>query len=152
MTNLAVEFSDGILFERLFNCLYDEHLNCMLEPSALYETRLLNWNRINVCICFNYLQQKFYFMEPTMKALAKGNSLEVTMKAIKTLIDTHQNDYSEAVIADTSGIKDIADQLTTSKALFGVNEATGEFQGALPEYKGRAAQFEYLLTMENPMP
>ena len=102
--NLAAEFSDGILFEKLFNLLYDENLDSKLSPSNLYETRLLNWNRINVTICFNFLQQKFYFMEPTMKALAKGNNMEVTMKAIKTLIDTHQNDYSEAVIADTSGI------------------------------------------------
>ena len=28
--NFAAEFSDGILFERLFNLVYDEKVNCKL--------------------------------------------------------------------------------------------------------------------------
>ena len=50
------EFADGILFQRLFNIMYDEQIDCKLKPSALVEDRLLNWNRINSIICFNYLQ------------------------------------------------------------------------------------------------
>ena len=51
----AVEFCDGILFERLFNLVYDEKIDCKLKTSALVEDRLLNWNKINSNICFNYL-------------------------------------------------------------------------------------------------
>ena len=43
----APEFADGILFERLFNLMYDEKINCRLTPSAIFEDRLLNWSRIN---------------------------------------------------------------------------------------------------------
>ena len=53
--NFAKEFADGILFERLFNIMYDEKIDCKLGQSALVEDRLLNWNRINCVICFNYL-------------------------------------------------------------------------------------------------
>ena len=73
VTKLATEFADGIRFQELFNLLYDEKIDCKLVTSAIWETRLTNWNRINANICFNYLQQKFYLMEPTMIALAKGN-------------------------------------------------------------------------------
>ncbi len=53
----AKEFSDGskwpgpdpcaVLFQLLFNLMYDEKIDCKLKPSALVEDRLLNWNRIN---------------------------------------------------------------------------------------------------------
>ena len=43
----ATEFADGILFERLFNLMYDEHIDCKLTPSKLFEDRLTNWSRIN---------------------------------------------------------------------------------------------------------
>ena len=43
----APEFADGILFERLFNLMYDENINCRLTSSILFEDRLLNWSRIN---------------------------------------------------------------------------------------------------------
>ena len=62
--NLAMDFSDGFLFQELFNILYDENINCCLEgvpdgPNAKlpYETKVLNWNKINAGICFNYFQQ-----------------------------------------------------------------------------------------------
>ncbi len=45
--NFAKEFSDGILFEQLFNILYDEKIDCKLKPSALIDDRLNNWSRIN---------------------------------------------------------------------------------------------------------
>ena len=46
----------------------------MLKKSAVYDEKLLNWNRINATICFNYFQQAFYLVSPTMKSLAKGNN------------------------------------------------------------------------------
>lgn len=59
--NLAADFSDGFLFQELFNILYDEKINCCLEgvkdaPNSKlpYETKVLNWNKINAGICFNY--------------------------------------------------------------------------------------------------
>lgn len=61
--NLPVDFSDGFLFQELFNILYDENIDCCLEgvkdgpnPKMPYETRVLNWNKINAGICFNYFQ------------------------------------------------------------------------------------------------
>jgi hypothetical protein len=53
--NFPQEFSDGILFQSLFNILYDENINCKLEKSGIPDQRVLNWNRINAMICFNYL-------------------------------------------------------------------------------------------------
>ena len=45
--NFAKEFADGILFELLFNIMYDEKINCRLVPSAIIEDRILNWSKIN---------------------------------------------------------------------------------------------------------
>ena len=56
VTNFAQEFSDGALFQTLFNILYEENINCRLSTSKLEEDKLLNWNRLNAKICFNYLQ------------------------------------------------------------------------------------------------
>ena len=59
--NLAVDFSDGFLFQELFNILYDETVDCCLDgvadgpnPRMPYEQKVLNWNKINAGICFNY--------------------------------------------------------------------------------------------------
>jgi hypothetical protein len=43
----AREFSDGIMYQNVFNALFDEQIDCHLKPSALVDERLLNWNRIN---------------------------------------------------------------------------------------------------------
>ena len=51
----GAEFADGILFQLLFNLMYDEHVDCKLQSSGDPEMRLMNWNRINQVICFNYL-------------------------------------------------------------------------------------------------
>ena len=53
--SFAKEFADGVLFQLLFNLVYDEKIDCKLRQSALIEDRLLNWSRINSMICFNYL-------------------------------------------------------------------------------------------------
>ena len=118
----AAEFSDGILFQLLFNLMYDEHINCNLKPSALVEDRLLNWNRINSMICFNYLQQRFYLVEPTMKSLAQGKNSDAIFTLIKVLINTQQEDYALALQGDTSGINDICSQIETERQLFGDDE------------------------------
>jgi hypothetical protein len=79
--NLAQDFSDGFLFQELFNILYDEKIDCCLtgnkdgpNPNLPYETRVLNWNKINAGICFNYFQQQFFFVQGTMMTLARGKS------------------------------------------------------------------------------
>ena len=43
----AAEFADGIKFQRLFNLIYDEKIDCRLSPSADPNMRILNWNKIN---------------------------------------------------------------------------------------------------------
>lgn len=55
--NFPKEFSDGsktfkslifiVLFQTLFNILYDEKVDCKLEKSNLVESKMLNWNKIN---------------------------------------------------------------------------------------------------------
>ena len=116
------EFADGSRFQLLFNLMYDEKIDCKLFPSALVEDRLLNWNRINSIICFNYLQQRFYLVKGTMKELAKGNSSEPILRLIKVLINTQQEDYQEAVQGDTGAIEDIADHLETERQVYAAQE------------------------------
>ena len=54
--SFAKEFADGVQFQLLFNLVYDEQIDCKIKPTTVPEDRLLNWNRINTNICFNYLQ------------------------------------------------------------------------------------------------
>ena len=108
VTNFAAEFSDGALFVKLFNILYGTNINCMLSKSTLFDDKLLNWNRINACICFNYLQQRFYLVEPTMKTLAKGKSSLAVIKLIKVLLNESQANYGDT---DSAAVKEIADVL-----------------------------------------
>lgn len=54
--NFAKDFADGILFEKLFNILYDERVDCKLTKSTTLDVKMQNWNKINASICFNYLQ------------------------------------------------------------------------------------------------
>lgn len=88
VNKFASDFADGILFQHVFNILFDEQIDCKLRSSELIEDRMLNWNRINSIICFNYLQQKFYLVEPTMKALAQGKSSDSIFKLLKVVIST----------------------------------------------------------------
>lgn len=86
------------MFEKLFNLLFDENIDCKLKPNNLVEQRILNWSKINCkflnfwfcseIICFNYLQQRFYLVEPTMKSLAKGTSSDCIFKLLKVTIST----------------------------------------------------------------
>ena len=93
--------------------MYDEKIDCKLAPSILVEDRILNWNRINSQICFNYMQQRFYLVRETMNGLAKGKKSMFIFKLIKVLLNTQQEDYAEAVRADTTNIMDITDQIET---------------------------------------
>lgn len=47
-------------------------------------------NFIIAQICFNYLQQQFYLVTPSMKALAKGKNEEVVLKLLKNLVGSTQ--------------------------------------------------------------
>ena len=59
-------------------------------------------------ICFNYLQQQFYLVTPSMKALAKGKNEEVILKLLKNLVGATQGNFHETFL-DDEGIRDIAD-------------------------------------------
>ena len=64
-------------------------------------------------ICFNYLQQKFYLVEPTMKSLAKGQNSDPIFKLIKVLISVQQQDYEQALGGDINALGDISDKIET---------------------------------------
>ena len=72
---------------------------------------MLNWNRINAVICFNYLQQEFYLVSPTMKTLAQGKSQKTILKLLRILINTSQSNFGDLHLDDTC-IRDIADIIT----------------------------------------
>lgn len=74
----------------------------------MVDDRVLNWNRVNSKICFNYLQQEFYLTEPTMKALAGGKNQTAILKVLRVLISTCQGNYGDSNISDEY-IRDIAD-------------------------------------------
>ena len=67
-------FNDNIglkvLFLALFNYLFDEKVDLKLSTIDTAETRMINWNKINAIICFNFMQQKFILIASTMQALA----------------------------------------------------------------------------------
>jgi len=44
-----------VLYERLFNVLFDESVDCKLIKSTTLDVKMQNWNKINATICFNYL-------------------------------------------------------------------------------------------------
>ena len=98
----------AVLFEKFFNILYEEKINCKLVKSALVDDRMLNWNRINAVICFNYLQQEFYLVTPTMKTLAAGKNQTAILKLLRVLISTCQGNYGDNNM-DDEYIRDIAD-------------------------------------------
>ena len=85
--SFAKEFADGILFQLLFNLVYDEKIDCKIKATGVPEDKLLNWNRINTNICFNYLQQRFYLVEPIMIKLSEGTSSQPIFKLIKVLLE-----------------------------------------------------------------
>ena len=83
------------MFQEVFNILYEEKCNCHLSKERNVEDKVLNWSRINSVICFNYLQQAFYLVSPTMKTLAKGTSETAIIKLLRVLIQVSQGSYGE---------------------------------------------------------
>ena len=96
------------LFQTLFNILYEENIDCRLVKSVLFDEKLLNWNRLNAQICFNYLQQEFYLVKPTMRTLAQGKSEKAVLKLLRVLINTSQSNFGDLALDDEC-IRDIAD-------------------------------------------
>jgi len=72
---------------------------------------MLNWNRINAQVCFNYLQQEFYLVKSTMKTLAQGKSQTAILKLCRILIITCQSNFGDLNLDDAC-IRDIADVIT----------------------------------------
>ena len=93
----------------MFNILYEEKVNCRLVKSNLVEDRVLNWNRINAMICFNYLQQQFYLVSPTMKTLAAGKNSTAIIKLLKVLLNTCQGNIGDAKFLEDESLREIAD-------------------------------------------
>lgn len=94
---MVVRQPDAEWFVDLFNYVYDEKYDLQLDKSVLVEAKVQNWNKINgtclilASICFTYLQQKFYFMAPTMYSLAKGNNEDVILKVLYLLLNSTQS-------------------------------------------------------------
>ena len=84
-----------------------------MVKSTLPDEKLLNWSRINAVICFNYLQQEFYLVEPTMKTLAKARSQPAIIKLLRILINTSQSNFGDLNLDDEC-IRDIADVITSN--------------------------------------
>ena len=91
------EFSDGSkrfsptgLFLLLFNLLFDEKVTFPFNDGQDVESKVMNWNKINALICFNYLQQAFYLGASTMRTLSAGSSTNTLFHIIKLLINESQ--------------------------------------------------------------
>lgn len=82
---------------------------------------MLNWNKINAAICFTYLQQQFFLVQESMKALGSGKKEKITIATIKKLIQTTQGNQFDTYL-DDEGIRDIADVLTSDKDLYAEGE------------------------------
>ena len=52
---ISRDFADGVRFVELFNLLFGENLDLKLSTQNSVESRMSNWNKINMAICFNYL-------------------------------------------------------------------------------------------------
>ena len=110
ISSLSQQFSDGHLFLKLFNILFDESVDLKLSTDASLEARINNWNKINCVICFNYFQQQFIFIGSTMKALAQGKKFAAA-KAILCLLECTLGTQFESFL-DTSILKSIADTVS----------------------------------------
>ena len=99
------------LFQALFNILYEENINCRLSTSTLVDDKMLNWNRINAQICFNYLQQEFYLVNSTMKTLAQGKKETAILKLLRITLNVSQSNFGDLELDDEC-IRDIADVVT----------------------------------------
>ena len=116
----------AVLFQALFNILWEESVDCRLVTIKGTQDKMLNWNRINAVICFNYLQQEFYLVEPTMRSLAQGKSQKAILKLLRVMISVSQSNFGDLNL-DDGCIRDIADVITAD---VGVAEETGNQSAA----------------------
>lgn len=103
---MSQEFSDGILFLKLFNILFDECVELKLSTEQSIESKINNWNKINCVLCFNYFQQEFILIGSTMKALASGKK-NAAAKAILCLLECTVGTQFESFL-DASALTEIA--------------------------------------------
>lgn len=94
----------------------------------MVDDKMLNWNRINAQICFNYLQQEFYLVKPTMRTLSQGKSQKAILKLLRILINTSQSNFGDLEL-DHECIKDIADVITAETPDGIVGAATIQNEG-----------------------
>ncbi len=114
----AKEFSNAKLFLVLFNLLFDESLSLPFASDSSVESKLQNWNKVNAMICFNYLQQDFYFGASTMSTLAKAESPDTLCHVLRLLLNSSQVHYEDAIV-------DEADKADISDVLIRASEGTG---------------------------
>ena len=103
----------------------EESVNCHLSKSQVYEEKLLNWNRINATVCFNYFQQAFYLVTPTMKSLAKGNNQVAITKLLRVLIQTSTGIKNIDEDVDDEMIRDVVDVIENDSGVYGQMERSG---------------------------
>ena len=63
-------------------------------------------------ICFNYLQQQFYLVSPTMKTLAAGKNSTAIIKLLKVLLNTCQGNIGDAKFLEDEALMEIADVMS----------------------------------------
>ena len=97
----------------------------MLKKSNIYEDRLLNWNRINSAICFNYFQQAFYLVTPTMQSLAKGNNKTAITKLLRVLIHTSTGMKCIDDEVDDECVRDVVDVIERNPGVDGQMDKSG---------------------------
>ena len=100
-----------------------------------------NWNKINATICFNYLQQQFYLVAPTMKALAGGKNKQVIETMIKHLINSTQGNQFETFL-DDEAIRDIADVVETDQQLYAGDQSMLNMSAAVQVEDERKVQLD----------
>jgi hypothetical protein len=90
---------------KLFNLLFDEHMELKLSSVNSVEARTLNWNKINAKICFNYLQQQFILIQATMVRLAQAKKGAAT-KVVSYLLECQKGTQFEDAVGhpDFEGI------------------------------------------------
>ena len=106
----AKEFADGKRFVDLFNLIFDENMKVPFSADITTEDKIQNWNKINAMICFNYLQQDFYFGAATMTTLAKGESSDTLFHILRLLINSSQVNFEDEIV-DEAERADISDVL-----------------------------------------
>ena len=120
----AVSISNLTFTERfllLFNLLFDEKMSLPFTDSPDPSAKIMNWNKINAMICFNYLQQAFYLGASTMKVLSQGSSANTLFHIIKLLISESQYNFDEEVVKEAEAA-DISTVMMTDASHAGFDE------------------------------